>query len=340
MKAARDLIEEALSTPSKDIEVITVDADKPQSNSGTTKTQSSSTAMPQTQTQTSINPWNQPPPQSTSSVWGKKRFSDVVPPTPSLLKQGQGLENGKEGDSAVAMPTRRISLPVKIPSFETKISTASDDNKNEKPDNQFPLLNPQVSVSTATQEIITVTKDTSAPRLSPTPPSSERPTPRHSVTLGPLSSVNEREEEDDNEGEPVKQRRSLSEPTVVVKPTSSVSPVNHLKVAETPSSLPPTSSNTPSRSSPVVTSNTTVPDNVLAKNRDDPSVAATPVPSVEVSTAPLENIAAPRTTRTMGIPTQAVKPIQVVIYTCTLHVLIHVCVHDVHVQCTYMDMYA
>ena len=302
VKTAQDLIEEALSTPSKDIDIIPTENDKPANVPMPTKTQSASS-------QPVVNPWNQT--QPTALVWGQKRYSDVVPPTISLLKQGPGNED----KTTAQPPSRRTSLPSKIPSYNHQNSTP-----NNKPDNRHPPIDTP-TITTATPISVsptpTDTKDDAKQHSVPTVH------PRHSVTLHALSSVKEREEDEDTvKEEAPKQKRSLSDPLVMTKPSLSVVAVNR-DTSSITTTTKPTNNVAASLSTPLVTISPTPgtsplgdSDSIDGSTSVIPKVTSAPSVGVTVTT---QDVSAPRTTRTVGIvtPTQSVKLFQV-------HVHVHV----------------
>ena len=275
VKTAQDLIEEALSTPSKDVEATPIDTGDKPGLVPNPRPQSHSTGPV-------VNPWNQtlPVPQPTTTVWGQKRYSDVVPPT-SLMKPSHSHD--KEN---LSIPTRRTSLPIKMQGAEsqeptTDTNTACTTSSSPEP----PLI------------LTTPTEDKPAP-----------PIPRHSVTvLGPLSSVNE-EEEVGEEGEGPKKKRSLSDPAVLTRPHLSVSskhPANEVGVYRAVST---------SHSTPVVTVSSvgtfnSTPHKELGDPVSEERVRASP----QVGVVTPDPVVTKPTTRTVGIvtPTQSVRLFQV-----------------------------
>ena len=314
VKVARELIEEALSTPSKDIDVPPI-TQEVQSQSQDTSQPSSQTV--QTISQSSINPWNQSQPPA--SVWGQKRHSDVVPPSLSLLRNA-GQEE-KQRRVGVTMAMRRISLPVHIHNYELQLKESinlSNDvrnsNKDDNSEHDCPMTIALTTSSTSTTVSSSLTVHTGAIKSSPSPPPpppppfpSSSPPPRHSsLTSGSLSRVNEKDE--DEEDVP-KHKRSLSEPAVTPSTINQISPTGSLTHSTSPLNLP---SVTTSRYSPTMPSILSPSENESTTSSSTPSSIQplnSQVGGVAVPTDPLVAISR---TKTVGIvtPTQ-VKPVQV-----------------------------
>ena len=319
VKIARELIEEALSTPSKDIDVPPT-TQEVQSQSQDTSQPSSQTV--QTVSQSSTNPWNQSQPPA--SVWGQKRHSDVVPPSLSLLRNvGQEEKQRRVG---VTMAMRRISLPAHIHNYELQSITSSNDvrnnNKEDNSEHDCPMTIALTTSSTSTTVSSSLAVHTgvikSSPSPPPPPPPSSSPPPHHSsLTSGSLSRVNEKDE--DEEDVP-KHKRSLSEPAVTPSTINQISPTGSLTHSTSPLSLP---SVTTSRYSPTMPSILSPSENESTTSSSTPSSTQplnSQVGGVAVPTDPLVAISR---TKTVGIvtPTQ-VKPVQVkyifnIINTCT-----------------------
>lgn len=378
VRTAQDLIEEALSTPSKDIEsssstlTTTTTTDKPNLVPNV-KTQSNNTAT--SSSQTVCNPWNQTQfTPSSSSPWGQKRYSDIVPPV-SLLKPNSSSQEEPKKPTSVAPPMmRRTSLPVKIQNQSSQEiptslgnikcggiplsnGTCSSDNStpdsgSNKPNDSTSSSSTQSStVSAPSTGTIAETKDATVKQVVAPSPRNDLTTstgirqPRHSVTLGPLSSVKE-DEETSEDVDPPKQKRSLSDPLVLRRPavvdvTDGVSILDTITPSpfkkDTSSSPPlPSSSPRPRVTSSVSTPSVTVtltqtqelttPPSTPAPTSNDTKQPSSepPQPSSSVSTSsiitsvgvaviPPEPTTTSRTTRTVGIvtPTQSVKLFQV-----------------------------
>ena len=312
VKIARELIEEALSTPSKDIDVPPI-TQEVQSQSQDTSQPSSQTV--QTVSQSSTNPWNQSQPPA--SVWGQKRHSDVVPPSLSLLRNA-GQEE-KQRRVGVTMAMRRISLPVHIHNYELQLKeslNSSNDmrnsNKDDNSEHDYPMTIALTTSSTSTTVSSSLTVHTGAIKSSPSPPPpppplpSSSPPPRHSsLTSGSLSRVNEKDEDEDDVP---KHKRSLSEPAVTPSTINQISPTGSL-THSTPLNLP---SVTTSRYSPTMPSILSPSENESTTSSSTPSSTQPSNSQVGGVAVPTDPLVAISRTKTVGIvtPTQ-VKPIQV-----------------------------
>lgn len=319
---------------------------KPPPQSSTTTTSSS---------QPVCNPWNHTPfTPSSSSPWGQKRYSDIVPPV-SLIKPNPSSQEEPKKPISASPSTRRASLPVTMLNQTSQeipaslgnlkcggIPLSNSTNTINTPAAPAPDDPPSTASSTTqnsipmTTSIDTEAKDRVMDQLVTTGSRGDqsvsvRSQPRHSVTLGPLSSVKE-DEEGNEELDPPKQKRSLSDPLVLRRPVligitdspsdsgdtpdpprdeipsstaSSVStplvtvtPAHQSEDVVTPPSTPPPATTT-------TTINSVQPTNTPSSS-SNPSVAiVTPTPSTNTVTT--------RTTRTVGIvtPTQSVKLFQV-----------------------------
>ena len=304
------MIEEALSTSSKENELPEADAQINSFQNGS-QTLNSTQSIPTTTTvQTSpntsttvTNVWQQ---SSLPSAWRQKRYSDVVPPPSSALVQSE--QGSRELD--ITSTGRRISLPINIPStvvtdVVNSFNPVVTDPHATSPNNENPKSTPSdttPSVSCAPQKPVVMTTATSSHL------------PRNGSL--PLSSLTSLEEEDGDEI--LKHKRSHSEPTAT--PISkSGSPTNSSR-STPPLSLPaftsarysptmppifsPSESDNRTMSVPSLSDSKESKTNSTRSNIDDP-VVTTPSLSAVVPVT--------RGARTVGIvtPTQAVKPYQV-----------------------------
>lgn len=303
------MIEEALSTSSKENELPETDSliSSVQNGSQTLNSTQSipTTSIVQTSSNNSTtvnNVWQQ---SSLPSAWRQKRYSDVVPPPSSALVQSE--QGSRELD--ITSTGRRISLPINIPSsvvtdvvnsfnpVVTDPHATSSNNENPKstPSETTP------SVSCPPQKPVAVTTTTSS-NLS------------RNGSL-PLSSLTCLEEEDGDEV--LKHKRSHSEPTATPISKSS-SPTNSSR-STPPLSLPAFSNaryspTMPPIFSPSESDNRTMSVPSLSDPKESKANSTRSNIDNPVVTAPLSAVVPiTRGTRTVGIvtPTQAVKPYQV-----------------------------
>ena len=302
------MIEEALSTSSKENELPETDSQISSIQNGSQTLNSTQSIPTTTIVQTSShnsttvnNVWQQ---SSLPSAWRQKRYSDVVPPPSSALVQSE--QGSRELD--ITSTGRRISLPINIPSSVVTdvVNPVVTDLHATYPNNENPKSTPSEttpSVSCPPQKAVAVTTTTSS-NLS------------RNGSL-PLSSLTCLEEEDGDEV--LKHKRSHSEPTATPISKSS-SPTNSSR-STPPLSLPAFSNaryspTMPPIFSPSESDNRTMTVPSLSDPKESKANSTRSNIDSPIMTTPSLSAVVPvtRGTRTVGIvtPTQAVKPYQVI----------------------------
>ena len=270
----------------------------------------------------SSNPWGQPPlpPSSsssgsgavtpattttstvTSNVWGQKRYSDVVPPSSSSLQQQQSSSSSSDSKDTQSPP---LSAPAGVRKFS------------------LPANVPSSSVPPATSSVAPIATTTASQSKSIVSVSKETPpvepvvmvTRTGSIPATLLSIVQEEEEETE---EMLKHKRSNSEPTNSSSSSSltnlpSGDPMGAASQKFSPSMSPILSPSTPtSPPIPLIKASTSSAGPLPPELPQSPelkivSTATTVPPASSVS------VGVTKASRMVGVvtPTQTVKPYQV-----------------------------